>query len=42
MKTKISAFTLIELSAVIAIIGILIAGVMGATGCYAPQKSIQI
>jgi len=30
MKNKISAFTLIELSAVIAVIGILIAGVMGA------------
>jgi len=38
MKNKISAFTLIELSAVIVIIGILIAGVMGATGLVKKSK----
>ena len=38
MKNKISAFTLIELSAVIVTIGILIAGVMGATGLVKKSK----
>ena len=38
MKNKVSAFTLIELSAVIVIIGILIAGVMGATGLVKKSK----
>ena len=33
-----NAFTLIELSAVIAIIGILIAGLMGATGLVKKSK----
>ena len=37
-KTKISAFTLIELSAVIAIIGILIAGVITANGLVKKSK----
>ena len=38
MKNKISAFTLIELSAVIAVIGILIAGVIGANGLVKKSK----
>ncbi|MES2962102.1 MAG: LamG-like jellyroll fold domain-containing protein, partial [Pseudomonadota bacterium] len=38
MKSKTSAFTLIELSAVIVIIGILIAGVMTATGLVKKSK----
>ena len=38
MKNKPSAFTLIELSAVVAIIGILIAGVMGANGLIKKSK----
>ena len=38
MKNKISAFTLIELSAVIAVIGILIAGVIGAAGLVKKSK----
>ena len=38
MKNKTSAFTLIELSAVIVIIGILIAGIMTATGLVKKSK----
>jgi len=38
MKKTSRAFTLIELSAVVAIIGILIAGVMTATGLVKKSK----